>query len=239
MKDVRFLHDVSPATEPAAQGGPGWEVRTRRGEPLIAVSEMKLGGAHNAANALAALALGEALELPLAVMLAELRSFAGLPHRSQWVADVNGVSYINDSKGTNVGATLAAVLGTAAPVVLIAGGEGKNQDFSPIQALRGKAKAAGNLNLTMQLRVAQPSGDIITLQPGNPLVVWVPQYNPAVVYGVPIQTPGYKAENVPANGTIASAGPKKPPPAGASRIDSMGLRVGRCGRITSLPMECR
>ena len=68
---------------------------------------------HNAANALAALALGEALGLPLAAMLAELQSFTGLPHRSQWVADVRGVHYINDSKGTNVGATLAAVGGIA------------------------------------------------------------------------------------------------------------------------------
>ncbi|MGA8706086.1 MAG: UDP-N-acetylmuramoyl-L-alanine--D-glutamate ligase, partial [Steroidobacteraceae bacterium] len=76
----------------------------RRGEALLPVSEMKLSGAHNAANALAALALGEALSLPLPAMLEELRNFAGLPHRSQWVADVRGVHYVDDSKGTNVGA---------------------------------------------------------------------------------------------------------------------------------------
>jgi UDP-N-acetylmuramoylalanine--D-glutamate ligase len=116
---------------------------TRRGEPLLSLADMKLAGGHNAANALAALALGEALELPLPAMLAELKSFAGLPHRAQWVADVGGVSYINDSKGTNVGATLAAVRGTQAPVVLIAGGEGKNQDFAPLtQAFRGKLRHA-------------------------------------------------------------------------------------------------
>jgi UDP-N-acetylmuramoylalanine--D-glutamate ligase len=116
---------------------------TRRGAPLLALTEMKLAGGHNAANALAALALGEALDLPLAAMLAELKSFPGLPHRSQWVADVGGVSYINDSKGTNVGATLAAVRGTQAPVVLIAGGDGKNQDFAPLtQALAGKLRHA-------------------------------------------------------------------------------------------------
>ena len=126
----------------ALAAGPQWWL-TRRGEPLLAVREMKLGGAHNAANALAALALGEALDLPLAAMLAELRTFPGLPHRSQWVADVQGVTYINDSKGTNVGATLAAVLGTASPVVLIAGGEGKNQDFAPLRAaFRGKLRHA-------------------------------------------------------------------------------------------------
>jgi UDP-N-acetylmuramoylalanine--D-glutamate ligase len=116
---------------------------TRRGVPILALSDMKLSGGHNAANALAALALGEALDLPLAAMTAELKSFPGLPHRSQWVADVHGVTYINDSKGTNVGATLAAVVGTSSPVVLIAGGDGKNQNFAPLgKALRGKLRHA-------------------------------------------------------------------------------------------------
>jgi UDP-N-acetylmuramoylalanine--D-glutamate ligase len=114
---------------------------TRRGELLMPVSDMKIAGLHNAANALAALALGEALALPLASMLEELRTFPGLPHRSQWVADVNGVTYVNDSKGTNVGATLAAVAGMSGPLVMIAGGDGKNQDFSPLaDAFRGKVR---------------------------------------------------------------------------------------------------
>ncbi len=114
---------------------------TRRGEPLMKVSAMKIKGLHNAANALAALALGEALGLPLPAMLAELAEFAGLPHRSQWVADVNGVTYVNDSKGTNVGATLAAVAGMQGPLVMIAGGDGKNQDFAPLAAaFRGKVR---------------------------------------------------------------------------------------------------
>ena len=113
----------------------------RRGEPLLAVNSMRLRGLHNAANALAALALGEALDLPLAAMLAELREFAGLAHRTQWVSERAGVTYINDSKGTNVGATLAAVNGMDGPLVLIAGGDGKNQDFTPLAAaLRGKAR---------------------------------------------------------------------------------------------------
>jgi UDP-N-acetylmuramoylalanine--D-glutamate ligase len=125
----------------AAEADEWW--LTRRGERLLRVTDMKLGGGHNAANALAALALGEALDLPLAAMVAELKSFAGLPHRSQWVAEVRGVTYINDSKGTNVGATLAAVGGMSTPVVLIAGGEGKNQDFAPMgTALRGKLRHA-------------------------------------------------------------------------------------------------
>jgi UDP-N-acetylmuramoylalanine--D-glutamate ligase len=123
----------------AEQGGTWW--LTRRGTPLLPVARMKVKGLHNAANALAALALGEALELPLAPMLAELEEFAGLPHRSQWVAEVRGVTYINDSKGTNVGATLAAVGGMAGPLVMIAGGDGKNQDFAPLAAaFRGKVR---------------------------------------------------------------------------------------------------
>jgi UDP-N-acetylmuramoylalanine--D-glutamate ligase len=125
----------------AAEANEWW--LTRRGTPLLRVADMKLGGGHNAANALAALALGEALDLPLAAMLAELRTFSGLPHRAQWVAQVRGVTYINDSKGTNVGATLAAVGGMNAPVVLIAGGDGKNQNFAPLgPALRGKLRHA-------------------------------------------------------------------------------------------------
>jgi UDP-N-acetylmuramoylalanine--D-glutamate ligase len=116
---------------------------TRAGEPLLALREMRIRGLHNAANALAALALGEALALPPEAMLAELRAFSGLPHRSQWVAQVRGVSYIDDSKGTNVGATLAAVAGMPGPLVMILGGDGKNQDFMPLAAgLRGKARHA-------------------------------------------------------------------------------------------------
>ena len=118
----------------------GWWL-TRAGTPLLAVAQLKIKGLHNAANALAALTLGEALALPLPAMLAELSAFTGLPHRSQWVAQVKGVTYIDDSKGTNVGATLAAVAGMPGPLVLIAGGEGKNQDFTPLAAaLRGKAR---------------------------------------------------------------------------------------------------
>ncbi|MGH8306613.1 MAG: UDP-N-acetylmuramoyl-L-alanine--D-glutamate ligase, partial [Steroidobacteraceae bacterium] len=114
---------------------------TRQGAALMPVAALKIKGLHNAANALAALALGEALELPLPAMLSELKEFAGLPHRSQWVAEVRGVAYINDSKGTNVGATLAAVGGLPGPLVMIGGGDGKNQDFAPLAAaFRGKVR---------------------------------------------------------------------------------------------------
>jgi UDP-N-acetylmuramoylalanine--D-glutamate ligase len=116
---------------------------TRRGEKLLATSSMKIQGLHNAANALAALALGEAAGLPTAAMCAALETFGGLPHRSAWVADIDGVRYIDDSKGTNVGATIAAVAGMPGPLVLIAGGEGKGQDFAPLaDAFRGKVRKA-------------------------------------------------------------------------------------------------
>jgi UDP-N-acetylmuramoylalanine--D-glutamate ligase len=111
----------------------GWQL-LRRGQRLLGLHEMRIGGMHNAANALAALALGEALNLPDAAMLEELRQFPGLAHRTQWVADVHGVRYVNDSKGTNVGATVAAVNGMTGPLLLIAGGDGKGQDFTPLRA---------------------------------------------------------------------------------------------------------
>jgi UDP-N-acetylmuramoylalanine--D-glutamate ligase len=77
----------------------------------------------------------------MAPMLDELREFTGLAHRAQWVADIGGVRYINDSKGTNVGATLAAVGGLTGPLVVIAGGDGKGQDFSALApAFRGKVR---------------------------------------------------------------------------------------------------
>jgi UDP-N-acetylmuramoylalanine--D-glutamate ligase len=74
-------------------------------------------------------------------MLEVLASFPGLPHRSQWVADIRGVTYINDSKGTNVGATIAAVSGMQGPLIVIAGGDGKNQDFAELANIfRGKVR---------------------------------------------------------------------------------------------------
>jgi len=116
---------------------------TARGEALLPMSAIKLQGEHNAANALAALAMCEALELPRAPVLDALASFGGLAHRAQWVADVAGVRYVNDSKGTNVGATIAAVSGMAGPLVLIAGGDGKNQDFDELRPVcRGKLRHA-------------------------------------------------------------------------------------------------
>lgn len=105
-------------------------------DKLIPASALKIRGDHNVANALAALALGQAAGFPMSVMLDVLQSFTGLPHRCELVAEANAVAWYNDSKGTNVGSTLAAINGlgnaTSGKVVLIAGGVGKGQDFSPL-----------------------------------------------------------------------------------------------------------
>ncbi len=106
-------------------------------ESLMPVSELRTRGAHNQSNALAALALGRAVGLPMEAMLGTLREFAGLPHRCQWVGEHAGVNFYDDSKATNVGAALAAVEGFAADMqgkqVLIAGGDGKGADFAPMR----------------------------------------------------------------------------------------------------------
>lgn len=113
----------------------------RRGEPLLPLSALRIQGLHNAANAMAALAMCEALGIAGGAAIDALAQFPGLPHRSQWVADLCGVRFINDSKGTNVGATLAAVSGMNGPLVVIAGGDGKNQDFGELRdAFRGKVE---------------------------------------------------------------------------------------------------
>lgn len=100
---------------------------------LVPAKALKIKGQHNVANALAALALGHCLDLPIQAMLEALIGFAGLEHRTQWVANINNVSWFNDSKATNVGASIAAIKGLPGRHVLIAGGEGKDADFSPLR----------------------------------------------------------------------------------------------------------
>jgi UDP-N-acetylmuramoylalanine--D-glutamate ligase len=110
---------------------------------LLPAARLKLRGRHNRANALAALAMAEALGLAPAKLLEALAAFPGLPHRTEWVAERDGVTWINDSKGTNVGAAVAAISGMDTPVVLIAGGDGKGADFAPLaEAARGRVRAA-------------------------------------------------------------------------------------------------
>lgn len=114
-------------------------------EPLLPVSALQIVGGHNVSNALAALAIGKAAGFARAPMLSALRQFKGLAHRCQWVARHKDVDYYNDSKGTNVGATLAAITGldrAPAKLVVILGGEGKDADFGPLRnAIAQSARA--------------------------------------------------------------------------------------------------
>jgi UDP-N-acetylmuramoylalanine--D-glutamate ligase len=120
----------------------GAEALARGSRLLMAVSDLPLAGLHNAANALAAHALACAVGAPDDILPRALRSFRGLPHRMQQIAEHRGVLFLDDSKGTNVGATVAALTGMRQPVVLIAGGEGKGQDFTPLApAVKQRARA--------------------------------------------------------------------------------------------------
>ncbi|PRY73553.1 UDP-N-acetylmuramoyl-L-alanine--D-glutamate ligase [Halomonas ventosae] len=126
--------------------GEDWGIARRAGrdwlvhgdKPLLPADEMRLPGRHHQANALAALAMGHRLGLPLDAMREVLRRFPGLPHRGELVAQIEGVRWINDSKGTNVGATLAAIEGLGPTLegrlILLAGGVGKGADFHPLAA---------------------------------------------------------------------------------------------------------
>lgn len=127
--------------------GTAWLARGRF--RLLNAASMPIQGNHNIANALAALALGEAIGLELEGMLQTLQTFRGLAHRCEFVSEVQNIRFYNDSKGTNVGATLAAIEGLGAPLALkqakltvILGGEGKGQDFKPLaRALERYARA--------------------------------------------------------------------------------------------------
>jgi UDP-N-acetylmuramoylalanine--D-glutamate ligase len=104
---------------------------------LMPADALRVRGRHNASNALAALALATAIGCPLAPMLHGLREYGGEPHRVEFIATVNGVDAFDDSKGTNVGATVAALMGLGADksparLVVILGGDGKGQDFAPL-----------------------------------------------------------------------------------------------------------
>ncbi len=153
-------------------------------ERLMAVDEMKLVGRHNFANALAALVLGDAVGLSMDGMLQALRTFAGLSHRCQWVAEQDGVNWYNDSKATNVGAAVAAISGMDDPVVLIAGGLGKGQDFAPLKDVVAKhcravvmmGRDAGQIQAALgdvvPVRMAANLGEVISVarelaQPGD------------------------------------------------------------------------
>ena len=137
---LSFGSDVPGMLEDFGLQRRGAEPWLKQGDQfLLPVSRLPLAGLHNAANIQAALALCHALGLPMTRLLQGLASFKGLPHRLERVAEHGGVRYYDDSKGTNVGATVAALAGRLAgdhgKVVLIAGGDGKGQDFSPLKAV--------------------------------------------------------------------------------------------------------
>ena len=131
--DWLSVANAMPETEPRKKRSRTTEVEVGVDvQRLMPADALKIRGRHNAMNALAALALCRAIDLPLAKLLHGLRTYAGEPHRLQFITHVNGVDFYNDSKGTNVGATLAALQGLGQPIVLVAGGDGKGQDFSPL-----------------------------------------------------------------------------------------------------------
>ena len=152
--------------------GSMWLARGR--ERLIKSSELYIQGTHNLANALACLALGEAIGLPLESMLETLKTFKGLEHRCEFVQEINGVRYYNDSKGTNIGATLAAIDGLGAAieaqggkVAIILGGQGKGQDFTALRdALSKYAKVAVLLGVDRTLieTAIQGTTELVTVE---------------------------------------------------------------------------
>lgn len=142
----------------------GNEYLARGGQTLIRVSELGLRGRHNVANALAALAVGEVVGLDLQPMLETLRSFKGLPHRTQFVTSFEEISWYDDSKGTNVGATEAAVAGLPGTLVLILGGVGKGQDFYPLtRVMPGKVRGVVLMGQDAQLIASDVQGVVPTL----------------------------------------------------------------------------
>ncbi len=156
------------------------------GEAWLRLDELKLMGGHNHANVLAAWALGQTVGLSRDAMVAAARNFAGLPHRCEWVAERNGVRWVNDSKGTNVGATLAALQGLDAPVLLLAGGQAKGGDFSPwLAPLAQKARAV----LLYGEDAGKIGRDLTSLPPQCPVLEFA-ALEPAVTRAAELARPG-------------------------------------------------
>jgi UDP-N-acetylmuramoylalanine--D-glutamate ligase len=137
-------------------------------ELLLPISALKIRGSHNYANALSALAIGAAIDLPMPAMLCALADFTGLEHRCQWLRNVQGVDWYNDSKATNVGAALAAIEGlgadNAGQLVLIAGGDGKGADFSSLKGpVAQYCRAVIVLGRDAE-RLAQALGDAVAIE---------------------------------------------------------------------------
>lgn len=173
-----------------AYAGTRWLVKGD--EELLRADEIRMAGEHNIADALAAFALAEVLNVPRTTIGKVLREFTGLPHRCQWIAEINGVRWFNDSKGTNVGASYAAIQGLAENknIILIAGGDGKGADFSRLaeaaeyylraavligrdaprikQVLQGIVPVVNALDMNAAVRTASTlaePGDVVLLSP--------------------------------------------------------------------------
>jgi len=142
--EIGFSLDASEGVDFGVIQHNGIDYLAEGSEPLLAVSELKIIGQHNIANALAALALGSAMALAMSAMIAALQQYSGLAHRCRLVMEKAGVRWFNDSKATNVGACIAAIEGLAGcgNSVLIAGGEAKDQDFSELTAVLEKYVSA-------------------------------------------------------------------------------------------------
>ncbi len=127
------LDDCEYGVGVAEHNGENW-LMLDRSIPLMCAADIHVAGSHNLANVAAAFAIASAAGWDLVACANAVRQFKGLPHRCQWVAEKNGVRFYNDSKGTNIGATVAAIEGLASNknIVLIAGGDGKGADFSQL-----------------------------------------------------------------------------------------------------------
>ena len=157
----------------------------RGAQALMPLAELKLAGLHNASNALAAWALASAIGISDAICAKALRDFKGLPHRVQWVAKMHGVDFYDDSKGTNVGATCAALYGfsgAAGKVVLIAGGDGKGQDFSPLSAALQK-------NARAVVLIGRDAQQIAAVIDGNTQTVFAETMQAAVLQAMQLARP--------------------------------------------------
>ena len=155
-------------------------------EALVRQSELRVRGRHNLANVLACLALGTALDLPMRAMLEAARAFTGLPHRCERVTEFNGVNWFNDSKGTNVGATLAALNGLAdggKNILLIAGGDGKDADFSPLQGAFEK-------HVRYLILMGSSAAEIAAVAPDRKTVFYATGMAPAVGIASRLAAPG-------------------------------------------------
>ncbi|MDR2690255.1 MAG: UDP-N-acetylmuramoyl-L-alanine--D-glutamate ligase [Azoarcus sp.] len=135
--DARIADDL-PAQGLFVEENAIWLIGGAGRKRLIGLDEIPLKGMHNAINVAAALALCATLIVELEQLLPALKTFKGLPHRVEPVAEIDGVLYVDDSKGTNVGATLAAIEGMGKPVAIVLGGDGKGQDFTPLKAALDK-----------------------------------------------------------------------------------------------------